>query len=358
MGPPQSTPPFSPPPVRRRWTLALVGSGALHALLLAFLWSRGPLEPSAPAERVISFNLVPARPPPAVEPRPAPEAPRAPPRERRPAQRAEEPSSQPPADRTQAPSVDRASGSINLVPSAEQLSRAGVPLAVAPVRERAAPGPSRWQRGLADLQRRQAGRAAIEARKAPPETFDLLRDMEKIYEPSHELILALVKKHPGWQHNVDRWLGRYLQGFGRKPDLRPGEPFDRTAAFVRGVNQAALKWGARVCVTFRPGAEPLVEVDVSSGLRALDQIAVQTVTRAAQRRQGLVPQTRACYLFDATLTRIPPVPVLACGIGAHGPECIYPLKEIASTHVTLDGIEPVEPLGTPAPPGLAPAAAP
>jgi hypothetical protein len=133
---------------------------------------------------------------------------------------------------------------------------------------------------------------------------------------------------------------------GANPDrysAGPHWPFDRTAAFVRGLKKAAIEKSARVCATFRPGADPAVKVDVSSGIGALDSLAVQAVTRAAFGRAAQVPQMRICYLFSARLTRVPPVPVLACGIGRRGPECVYPLKEIASTRVTPDGVEPVQP---------------
>jgi hypothetical protein len=326
---------------RRRWSAAITGSGALHALLVLLLSAEERVL-VVPAEPPVTIELIET--PPATEPAPSratgEAAMPATPDQRRARQRPETVAAPAPPD--VAPATEP--GSITLLPSPDQLARAGVPLAVAPAEAPASSGgPTRWQRGLADVQRRQAGRAAIAARKAPAEAFDLLRDMERIYAPSHELVLDLARKHGGRSRNVDRWLGRYLGGFLAKPEGPKDQPFDRTAAFMRGLEKATVEKAARVCATFRPGGEPAVEMDVPSGIRALDALAVQTVTRAAHRRVELVAKTRLCYLFSAKLTRIPPVPVLACGIGARGPECIYPLKEVASTKVTLDGVEPIAP---------------
>ena len=336
------TAPIAPRPAdgRHRWWLAVAGSSALHGLLALLLL---PPEARHRREDAVSIELH------ETAPAPAAAAPSEPPGEgsERPRRRHRAlpappaPGPVPPAPGPPSPPASP-TGAIALLPSADQLARAGVSVE-APPREAPGPaGPSRWQRGLADVQRRDAGRATVEAGKAPPETFDLLRDLQKIYAPSHELVLDLARKHAGRARNIDRWLGRYLGGFLARPE-KTDQPFDPMAAFLRGLEKASVEQRARVCATFRPGADPDVQMDVSSGIRALDALAVQAVTRAAFRRVEQVPQTRACYLFSARLTRIPPIPVLACGIGVRGPECIYPLKEIATTRVTLDGVEPAQP---------------
>jgi hypothetical protein len=134
-----------------------------------------------------------------------------------------------------------------------------------------------------------------------------------------------------------------MRGFAEKPNVDAEQPFDPSAAFVRALFKAGIESAVRVCATFRPGRDPAVAVDVSSGIARFDAMALQTVSRAALRRVDQVPETRACYLFSAKLTRIPPLPVLACMLTANGFQCVYPFKEIAATKVTLDGVEPVDP---------------
>ena len=343
----------------RRDGVAVAASVALHGVLVGLVLSVGLAPPARSPDPPLTFEVV-AEPahspaPPAQVAPPPPEAPPPPRRRRRdrPDPRPEPPSdpAAPPSDPA-APPPDPAArppGPIALLPTVGQLDRAGVLLEASPGQapaDGAKPprtGPSRWQRGLAARQRRDAGRAAIAARKAPPEAFDLLRDLEKIYAPSQALVITLAKKHAGRPRDLDRWLGRYLQGFGAKPDTAPGQPFDPSAAFVRSLSRAELESAARVCATFRPGADPAVEVDIGSGIAAFDALAVDAVARGAHRRQGQVPHTRVCYLFSAKLTRIPPLPILACMLTSKGVDCVYPLKEIASTRVTLDGVETADP---------------
>jgi hypothetical protein len=222
--------------------------------------------------------------------------------------------------------------------SADLLSRAGVVLEAPPAPPR---GPSRWDKGMARLARAEAARANQAHGKAPPQAFDLLREIERRYQPSHALVADLSRAEAGKSREGQRWLGRYLGGF---LEQRPGEgarPFAPDAAFRRALESAALDWAARVCVGFDEAGAPEVELEAPSGIAALDRLAREIVVQAADRRRaGLSHAVRACYKFSARLARVPPVPILACGFDAHWrPECVYPLKELASTRVELDGIE-------------------
>ena len=226
------------------------------------------------------------------------------------------------------------------------LARAGLggaPVAPAAPRERTG---SRWAEGLRRIEREDAGRAAVDAGKAPPHLFDILRGAQRIFEPDRAIVTALAKAHAGRDADVGPWLGRYLGGFvaPERATEKKG-PFDRQAAFNRAIAASALEYGARVCVSFAPDGAPVVELDRRSGIPGLDRIAVDAATRAAERRpaeERKVP-VRGCYRFSARLMRLPPLPVFACWLSTETwrPACSYPLKQLVRTSISLDGVEPV-----------------
>jgi hypothetical protein len=318
-----------------------------------------------PSAEPVSIELIPV-PPPALSPAPVAPPPRV--RERRPAPVSPPPApaSPPPAEPSRGPSppappspesslslrnpaapadgalLDPSQGSPtprSLLPTADQLARAGieVPQPAAP----APRGPSRWQQGMERLARADTARANQARGKATPEAFELLRELERRYRPSHALVIDLAKAEAGRSREGQRWLGRYLGGFFKERPTDRDKPFAPDAAFRRGVETAALDWDTRVCVRFAADGTPDVELDHSSGIAGLDRLAKETIVQAAGRqRAGLGSIARACFKFSAKLSRVPPVPVLACGLDARlRPECVYPLKEVASTRVQLDGVE-------------------
>ncbi|HEY0708396.1 MAG TPA: hypothetical protein VGG33_16435, partial [Polyangia bacterium] len=184
-------------------------------------------------------------------------------------------------------------------------------------------------------------------RTAPPETHELWRDIERGFAPSHDLVAALVKSEAGRAGNLSRWMGRYLGGFVSDTPADRGQPFERDAAFNRAIREGALTYASRMCVHDGPDGAPVVESEGGSGVARLDELARRVVIEAAQRRApGTGGGVRACFQFTARLTRVPPLislssPVIGCALGKDGkPECIYPLKEVVATKVTLDGIEP------------------
>ena len=205
---------------------------------------------------------------------------------------------------------------------------------------------------MARRAREAEARANLAQGKAPPEAFELLREIKRRYRPTRELVLDLARAEAGKARSTGRWLGRYLGGFLERDPAEDGKPFAPDAAFQRAVNGAKLDYEARLCVAYADSGAPTVEVDGGSGVAALDRTARDIVVQAADRRRaGFSGAVRVCYRFSATLSRIPPLPVLACGLDQHfRPECVYPLKEIATTRVILDGVElgPATATATPA----------
>ncbi|HEY0715164.1 MAG TPA: hypothetical protein VGF45_20965, partial [Polyangia bacterium] len=235
------------------------------------------------------------------------------------------------------------------LPTRDLLARAGVGLEAPAGMElpddrvgKRRKGPSRWQQGMDRLARIEAARASLRSRGAPPETHELWRDIERIFAPSHELVAELAKAEAGRAGSLSRWFGRYLGGFFGSDPTEAGRPFAPDAAFNRAVKAGALNYHARMCVHDGPNGEPVVESEGGSGVAKLDELARKTVIEAAQRRApGTGGGVRACFQFTARLSRVPPLPIIACGFGkGWKPECAYPLKEVVATQVKLDGIEP------------------
>jgi hypothetical protein len=369
-------------PISRRGFLrsptarALLASLLVHAGVAVWFWSAPPPSLRAPNDDV-SIEIVEVVPPPSPpaaseppEPKtvpapagevPPPIKPRVkspttppPPTPQKTAPAAEAPS-EPDGDlslrdlpgRTHEVSPAREPGDVLLPPSRDLLARAGVSLEAPPgmalpddrIGKRRS-GPSRWQRNMDRLARIEAARAGV--RGAPPETHDLWRDIERRFEPSHELVASLTKAEAGRAGSVSRWLGRYLGGFLADDPTEQGQPFERETAINRAIKAGTLTYDSRMCVHDGPNGEPIVEAEGGSGVPKLDELARKTVIEAAQRRvPGTGGGVRACFRFTARLSRVPPLPVLACGLGkGWKPECIYPLKEIVQTDVKLDGVEP------------------
>jgi hypothetical protein len=97
-----------------------------------------------------------------------------------------------------------------------------------------------------------------------------------------------------------------------------------------------------VCLVLRPPAAPEVVLGASSGNASLDREAMAAVRQAANTRpleEALRPQ-RSCYRFQATVFRVPPLPVLGCGPdGKGGITCLYPMKKLIKTSVSLESVD-------------------
>ena len=241
------------------------------------------------------------------------------------------------------------------LPSAAQLARAGIDLGPPPGMTRAVTEPkeSAWTKSMNRRAREAAAKAVVAAGKAPPEAFDLLREIERRYQPSQKLVVELAKSEAGRSREAGRWLGRYLGGFLDHDPSTAGQPFEKDTAFRRAVGNARLDYSARVCLSFGADGVANAEIDGGSKVAELDRLARELVLQAADRRgPGLGGASRACYRFSARLERVPPLPVFFCGLnGDLRPECIFPLKEIASTQVVLDGVELAAQAAPPPPAG-------
>jgi hypothetical protein len=188
----------------------------------------------------------------------------------------------------------------------------------------------------------------VEAGLGHPGHFDILRSIERHFKPEPEAMAQAVRAHLGKDADAGRWLKRYLGAWvgGSAYDDVTGEAVandDRPDAQMRrGLARAASVFTSRVCVDLH-GATPYeATLDKSSGAQKLDDAALEAVAAALARftLADDMPASRACFLFVAELTRMPPLPVLNCWLGGrYGVACSYPLKEIFDTRVKLAGLE-------------------
>jgi hypothetical protein len=230
------------------------------------------------------------------------------------------------------------------LPSADLLRRAGVGLEVpaAPEGGKRSRGPSAWEQGMQRRARQEAERSLVESGKASPEAFDVMRELERRYQNSRQVAIELGRSEAGRARDAGPWLQRFLGGFADRDPTEEGKPFDPERAFRRSTAAAAIEYASRVCLSYDAEGVPKVELDGASKSPGLDRLALELAVEAADRRRGpgLGHVARACYRVSVRFERVPPVPVLACGLNADlGPECIYPLKELTRTKVQLDGVD-------------------
>jgi hypothetical protein len=349
---------------RPRIVAALAASVIAHLCLVGALRL---LPRPAPAEDVVAVEIreVPAplephlapAPPPALQPG-APERPR-PPRRVRADRRELRPAPAGPAvpsssataehageDETAADGLLRARpGPIDLTPSAAQLRQAGLDAFAAPPaveRRPAAPG---FAARLAQVSREDRARAAVAAGKAPPAAFDLSRRAAAAYAPTRAAVARLARAHAGGEHDVGRWLRRYLGGFAAR-ERTEGEPWQTAPQAhalpqARAVRRSALVYASRICVDLR-GDRRAVELARSSGAAELDELALAAIRKAAEApvEGDAGGWDRACYLVSVKLSRVPPTPTISLAV---------PLQEIVETSVALDGVERSQDLAAAAP---------
>jgi hypothetical protein len=89
---------------------------------------------------------------------------------------------------------------------------------------------------------------------------------------------------------------------------------------------------AEVCLDMAPGQSPEPTLRRESGNAALDHLVLDSFARVVAERP-VPPDVRrgiACYEVRISAFRMPPVPVAACGFDAHGVNCVWPFKKIAS----------------------------
>jgi hypothetical protein len=106
---------------------------------------------------------------------------------------------------------------------------------------------------------------------------------------------------------------------------------------------------AEVCLDVAAGRETSVVLRRSSGNAALDRLAVESFTKAADARP-VPPDTRggrACYELVISAFRMPPLPFVACSfdIGFSRPSCVWPFKKVTSVKGHLLTVEYSETAG-------------
>lgn len=227
-------------------------------------------------------------------------------------------------------------------PDAEAIARAGRPR-----------GPTFSER-LAARVRDDGARANVAEGKVHPAVYDLLRDARRDFQPTPE-ILADDPRTPNTVARTLRQWGRWLMETGHREladqnrrlrehhAARRGKPppdeRDRTDEKVVA---AATPIACLVCLVLRPPAAPEVVLGASSGNDALDRQAMSAVRRAADNRplEADVRAQRSCYRFEATVFRVPPLPVLGCATDEKGGvQCMYPMKKLMKTTVTLQSVD-------------------
>lgn len=363
---------------RRKQAGALFASLAVHGLLLLVLTrGRAPVPaPEPPAEPLeVEVREIPVQPaPPTWSGPPAPPAPVAPPRERHasptppPAPSAREnapPTPLPPSPTapTEGPSLLRMREPNLALDDAtlDRFARDGViapsPAPAAAGADTAKPGKSKWQEKLAALQEEDFGRKNVAEGKVHPQIFDFMRDAEKVFAPRE----TVVEKDPRAPNTFGRTMHAWTRGFFRNyldqlKRLETDEPRHKSALaehgapdllaeynrLLRAAEKGAEAIACQVCLIIRPGADPEVVLNHSSGSKEIDQAATDAMTRAWRSRPqelDLKPQ-RACYRFAATIARIPPLPIVGCGFDESTLKvgCYYPGMQVYRLKVSLDSV--------------------
>ncbi len=98
---------------------------------------------------------------------------------------------------------------------------------------------------------------------------------------------------------------------------------------------------AEVCLDVAAGRETAVVLRRSSGNAALDRLTLESFTKAVAARP-VPPDARrslACYELQISAFRMPPLPVVSCGVGRHGLTCVWPFKKVTSVKGRLLGVE-------------------
>ena len=240
--------------------------------------------------------------------------------------------------------------------SIDRLTRQGV---IAPPDPSLAAGSkprrSTFSQRLAARVRDDAARANVDAGKVHPALYDFLRDARRDFRPDFQVL----DDDPRTPNTVGRALGqwgRWLTETGHRQlaeqrsrlrkhhAARRGKPdrLGRDDRALDDVAEAARPISCVACLVIRPDSVPQVVLGSSSDNGELDRAALAALRRAANNRplELTVKPQRTCYRFQATVFRIPPLPVLGCGPdGNGGITCVYPTKKLVQTSVTLESVD-------------------
>ena len=133
------------------------------------------------------------------------------------------------------------------------------------------------------------------------------------------------------------------QGDRDRGRLNPVEVLGHYDRLIKGTQTAAEPIACLVCLVVRPGEEPKVVMDGSSGNSEVDRMATEALARAS-RRWPLDPDVkpqRSCYRFSVTISRIPPLPMVGCGFdeATLTGGCYYPTMKVTKTDVHLESVD-------------------
>jgi hypothetical protein len=212
----------------------------------------------------------------------------------------------------------------------------------------------------ADLERRQDAVNNVEAGRVDPLIFDYLRGARARFQDTAEKLADDLAVGPG--DTVRGWGRGYLRGvddanrgaIGARADApregggdtrnEPSPGADVLGAYNEANRQAqsgAEERRAEVCLDVAAGRETAVALRHSSGNAALDRLTIESFAKAVAARP-VPPDARrglACYELLISAYRVPPLPVISCGIGRSGLTCVWPFKKVTSVKGRLLSVE-------------------
>jgi|GEM_PF-3169343 len=217
--------------------------------------------------------------------------------------------------------------------------------------------------------------ANVRVGRVDPFLHEYVRDARVRFEEgarhiAEQLPLGAQKTAETWIHGYGARLAQVnaqaaaaRNGARRQPDTREGDSpeglndrhpplLDAFDEATRAADAGAVERHVTVCVTVAAGQEATVVVKRESRDPALDQLAREAFARAVTTRPAPADAhaATACYDLRIRAFRMPPLPVISCGIDKDGPTCVWPFKKITSVSVHLESVD--YPADHAAPPAL------
>ena len=212
----------------------------------------------------------------------------------------------------------------------------------------------------ADLERQRDAVNNVEAGRVDPLIFDYLRGARARFQDTAEKLADDLAVGPG--DTVRGWGRGYLRrvddanrgAIGARADApregggdtrnEPSSGADVLGAYNeanRLAQSGAEERRAEVCLDVAAGRETGVALRRSSGNAALDRLTIESFAKAVAARP-VPPDARrglACYELLISAYRVPPLPVISCGIGRAGLTCVWPFKKVTSVKGRLLSVE-------------------
>lgn len=206
--------------------------------------------------------------------------------------------------------------------------------------------------------------ANVRVGRVDPFLHDYVRDARARFEDgarriADQLPLDAQKTAETWAHGyaarvaeVNAQAAAARRGARTGSDVREGESYQRLperrpdvlgayGEADRAAEAGSIERHVTVCLTVAPGHDATVAVKRESRDPALDQLAREAFARAVVARPvpaDAHPAT-ACYDLRIRAFRMPPLPVLSCGLDKNGPTCVWPFKKITSVSVHLESVD-------------------